>query len=74
MTKQILDKSDVAARTGRNVKTVERWVREGFFPHGHLMKGRRVWTEEEFSNWFSKLPAGLQSKNSVSPSLHDGAA
>lgn len=32
MTKQILDKSDVAARTGRHVKTIERWIREGFFP------------------------------------------
>lgn len=39
MSKQILDKSDVAARTGRHVKTIERWIREGFFPGGHYMKG-----------------------------------
>lgn len=51
MSKQILDKNDVAARTGRHVKTIERWIREGFFPNGRYMKGRQVWTEKEFSDW-----------------------
>ena len=74
MTKQILDKNDVAARTGRHVKTIERWIREGFFPSGRYMKGRQVWTEKEFSDWVAKLPIRLRSKNSISPSLHDGAA
>lgn len=74
MSKQILDKSDVAVRTGRHVKTIERWIREGFFPSGRYMKGRQVWTEKEFSDWFAKLPIRLQSKNSISPSLHDEAA
>ena len=74
MTKQILGKSDIAARTGRHVKTIERWILEGFFPSGRYMKGRQVWTEKEFSDWFAKLPIRLQSKNSISPSLHDGAA
>lgn len=74
MTKQILGKSDIAARTGRHVKTIERWIREGFFPSGRYMKGRQVWTEKEFSDWFAKLPIRLQSKNSISPSLHDRAA
>lgn len=63
MTKQILDKSDVAARTGRHVKTIERRIREGFFPGGHYMRGRRVWTEKEFSDRRANTlkPQGLQS-------------
>lgn len=74
MNKQILQKSDIAELTGRHVKTIERWIREGFFPGGRYMKGRQVWTEKEFSDWFSKLPERLQSKNSVGPRLHDGAS
>lgn len=74
MNKQLLDKRDIAALVGRHPKTIEVWIREGFFPRGRYVMGRQMWTCQEFEAWFSALPRALQKKNSVSPSLHDGAA
>lgn len=74
MQKELLSKKDIATLTGRHYKTIEVWIRQGFFPRGHYLLGRQVWTRQEFDAWFSALPRELQSKNSVRPGLHNGAA
>lgn len=37
MNKQLLDKRDIAALVGRHPKTIEVWIREGFFPRGRYV-------------------------------------
>lgn len=65
MQQLILRKKDVAQLVGRTVRTLNRWIAEGFFPKGRYVKGAMVWTMKDVENWQSKLPIELSEKYST---------
>ncbi len=65
MTKKLLHKKDVAAIVGRQVRTIDRWISEGFFPQGKRIKGYQTWTQKDVDTWLNKLPADMSRRLSV---------
>lgn len=57
MTKLFLQKKDVAAMVGRNIRTIDRWISEGFFPKGRYIKGSPTWTQKDIDRWYKTAPA-----------------
>ncbi|WP_462373675.1 helix-turn-helix transcriptional regulator [Turicimonas muris] len=65
MEKLILRKKDVAPLIGRTVRTLNRWIAEGFFPKGKYVKGAMAWTMKDIENWQKTLPTELSEKYSA---------
>jgi len=65
MTKIFLKKKDVAEIVGRNVRTIDRWISEGFFPRGRFIKGAMTWTQKDIEKWYESLPVELAKKYSA---------
>lgn len=65
MKQLFLRKKDVAVLMGRTVRTLNRWIAEGFFPKGKYLKGAMVWTMKDIENWQKTLPSELSERYSA---------
>lgn len=55
--KHLDDKNETASYVRRSIRTLERWIAQGYFPRGHYIKGRPRWKTIEVDKWMTDHPA-----------------
>lgn len=51
-----LNKYQVAERLQVTTRTIDKWIKEGYFPKGRYVKRRPFWSEREVDNWWKSRP------------------
>lgn len=44
---RLLTRTELARLLGRSVRTIDRWIEDGYLPEGQMISGRRYWRYAE---------------------------